>query len=360
MFTVGIEEEFHLVDPETRQISPEAERVLSNAGEDLLEPELQKSQVETGTAVCETLDEVRQELKRLRHDAAQAAESAGCRLAASGTHPMSDWRSVETFPKDAYLRVEQDYQQLAREQVVCGCHVHVGFDDPEDPIRVMNRVRPWLPVVLALSCNSPFWMGEPTGYCSYRNRIWHRWPTSGMPGSFQDRAEYERLVQTLLSTGSIDDPARIYWEVRPSNKFNTLEVRIADVCMNAEDSLLIAALIRALCQSCHAEDLKQVPVRMYRPELLQAAVWRAARFGMSSDLLDVVGEKTMPAWDLAARMMELIGEVLRDRGEEEQVAALLDGIRERGTGAARQTEVFERTGRLEDVVDLILAETARA
>ncbi|HEX2053519.1 MAG TPA: carboxylate-amine ligase [Actinomycetota bacterium] len=359
MFTVGIEEEFHIVDPETRQIAPDAERILSRVDGDVLEPELQKSQVETGTAVCETLDDVRQELKRLRHEASQAAEAAGRRLAASGTHPMSDWRTTETFPKHAYLLLERNYQQLAREQVVCGCHVHVGFDDPEDPIRVMNRVKPWLPLILALSSNSPFWMGEPTGYCSYRNRIWHRWPISGMPAIIRDRAEYENLLQTLLSTGSIDDPARIYWELRPSNKFNTLEVRIADVCMNVDDALLLAALIRALCESCYRQEEDGVPAREYRPELLQAAVWRAARFGTSGHLIDVLDERQVPAWDLISQMLDFVRPVLRHRGEDDLVVDLLGAIRTRGTGASRQSEVYERTGRLEDVVDLIIAETAR-
>ncbi|HVL51085.1 MAG TPA: YbdK family carboxylate-amine ligase, partial [Actinomycetota bacterium] len=289
--------------------------------------------------------------------AAEAARAAGRRIAATGTHPLSDWRTTATFPKVAYLRLERNYQQLAREQVVSGCHVHVGFDDPEDAIEVMNRVRAWLPSILALSANSPFWMGEITGYCSYRNRIWQRWPIAGMPGSFRNRSEYDALVKLLLATGSIDDPARIYWDVRPSNKFNTLEVRIADVCMNVEDSLLVAALIRALCQACHQQAREGVPADELRPELLQAAVWRAARYGGSDELIDVVGERSLPAGEMFSKLMEFVGPTLDQRGETQQVTDLLDQVRSRGTGASRQLEVYERTGRLEDVVDLIVAET---
>lgn len=360
MFTVGVEEEFHLVDPTTRQIAPDAEWVLGRAGSDRIEPELQKSQVETGTAVCETLADVREELKRARKDASDAAEGAGRQIAATGTHPISDWRSTEMFPKDAYLQLERNYQQLAREQVVCGCHVHVGMDDREEAIVVMNRVRCWLPTVLALSANSPFWMGEITGYCSYRNRIWQRWPTAGMPGTFKNRTEYDELVKALISTSSIDEPARIYWDVRPSNKFDTLEVRIADVCMNVEDSLLIAALIRGLCQACHRQAQEGVPSDEPRQEILQAAVWRAARYGESGKLLDAAGEVLVPAWEMLSNMMEFIGPVLRERGEWDEVTALLEQVRRRGTGASRQLAVYESTGRLEDVVDLIVAETAKA
>ncbi len=360
MFTLGVEEEFHLVDPKTRQIAPDAERVLSGAKTNRVEPELQKSQIETGTEVCETLDELRQELKRRRGEVAEAAGAVGRRIAASGTHPLSDWRSTQTFPKEAYVLVERNYQQLAREQVVCGCHVHVGFDDPEEAIEVMNRLRPWLPPILALSSNSPFWMGETTGYRSYRNRIWQRWPIAGIPGTFRNRLEYDTLVKTLLSTGSIDDPARIYWDVRASNKFNTLEVRIADACMDVDDSLLVAVLIRALCQTCHKQASDGAPADELRAELLQAAVWRAARYGVSNELLDVISERSLPAWEMLSKLLEFVGPVLESRGEWNEVSALMDQVRSRGTGASRQLKVYERTGRLEAVVDLVVAETAQA
>ena len=360
MFTVGVEEEFHLVDPNTRQIAPQAERALSRARSDQVEAELQKSQIETGSAVCETLDDVRRELKRLRREAAAAAEAAGTRIAAAGTHPLSDWHSTETFPKDQYLLVERSYQQLAREQVVCGCHVHVGFDDPEEAIEVMNRIPGWLPSILALSVNSPFWLGEVTGYQSYRNRIWQRWPTAGMPGTFRNRMEYDTLVKVLLSTGSIDDPARIYWDVRPSNRFNTLEVRIADVCLDLDDSLLVVALIRALCQTCAEQAREGIPADELRPELLRAAVWRAARYGDSGELIDAAAETSIPAWEMFSKLVRFVQPALESRGELDEVSGLMEQVRRRGTGASRQLAVYEQTGRLEDVVDLILAETTRS
>lgn len=359
IFTIGVEEEFHLVDPQTREIAPVSDRVLSHTDEDHLEPELQRSQVEIGSAVCESLEEVRRDVVRLRRAAAAAAEKSGQRIAATGTHPFSDWRRTEVFDKKAYLRLEEDYQQLTREQVLCGCHVHVGFDDKEDAIRVMNAVRPWLPALLAVSANSPFWMGESTGYHSFRNRMWQRWPTAGVPGTFRDRAEYDDLVDTLLETGSIDSPARIYWDIRPSRRFDTLEFRVADVCMNVDDAVLVASLSRALSQTCHDRIREgQVPTPV-RDELIYSAMWRAARHGDTGDLIDVTARRAMPAYELITSLLQFVRPALESRGEWDEIQRLIAQLRSRGTGASRQLAEFKRTGRMENVVDLILAETAR-
>lgn len=358
IFTIGVEEEFHLVDPETREIAPDADSVLSGyAGEDM-EAELQQSQVETGTCVCETLADVRKDLIRLRREAAAAAEKVGKRIAACGTHPFSDWRGTEVFKRDAYLRLEEDYQQLTREQVLSGCHVHVGIDDLNDAVEVMNRVRPWLPVVLALSANSPFWLREDTGYQSYRNRLWQRWPTAGIPGTFTSRTEYESLVEALLTTGSIDDPARIYWDIRPSDKFNTIEFRVADACSNLDDALLVAALVRAMSETCYREMQTGSEGTKVRDELIKSAIWRAARYGDTDSLIDPRAERLVPAHELVSSLLEVLRPVLEDRDEWDQVQGLVSQVRERGTGASRQLALFERTGRMEDVVDMILDETA--
>lgn len=323
-----------------------------------MEAELQQSQVETGTAVCETLDDVRKDLIRLRREAAAAAGKVGKRIAACGTHPFSDWHGTGVFQEDAYIRLEEDYQQLTREQVLSGCHVHVGIDDPDDAIEVMNRVRPWLPVVLALSVNSPFWLGEDTGYHSYRNRLWQRWPTAGIPGSFADRAEFDSLKEALLATRSIDDPARIYWDIRPSNKFNTIEFRVADACSNLDDALLVAALVRAMSETCYREMQAGSPGTKVRDELIRSAIWRAARYGDTDSLIDPRAKRLVPAHELVSSLLEIIRPVLEDRGEWDGVQGLVAQVRERGTGASRQLAVFRRSGRMEDVVDMILDETA--
>jgi carboxylate-amine ligase len=359
IFTIGVEEEFHLVDPQTREIAPVSDRVLSHTDDDHLEPELQQSQLEIGSAVCESLDEVRRDVVRLRREAAAAAEKSGKRIAATGSHPFSHWRRTEVFDKEAYLRLEEDYQQLTREQVVCGCHVHVGFDDKEDAIQVMNAVRPWLPAILALSANSPFWMGEATGYHSFRNRMWQRWPTAGVPGTFRDRAEYDELVDALLKTGSIDNPARIYWDIRPSKRFDTLEFRVADVCMNVDDAVLVASLFRALSQTFHERIGAGESPTPVRDELIHSAMWRAARYGDTGDLIDVMAQQAVPAHELISSLLQFVRPALESRGEWQEIQRLVGQIRSRGTGASRQLAEFERTGRMEAVVDLILAETAR-
>lgn len=234
----------------------------------------------------------------------------------------------------------------------------MGIDDPDDAIEVMNRVRPWLPVVLALSVNSPFWLGEDTGYHSYRNRLWQRWPTAGIPGFFANRAEFDSLKEALLATRSIDDPARIYWDIRPSNKFNTIEFRIADACSNLDDALLVAALVRAMSETCYREMKAGSPGTKVRDELIKSAIWRAARYGVTDSLIDPRAERLVPAYELVSSLLEVLRPVLEDRDEWHEVQGLVAQVHERGTGASRQLAQFKRSGRMEDVVDMILDETA--
>lgn len=262
-FTIGVEEEFLLVDAESRRLRPSAQEVLPSAEDAMgegeqVDKEFKLSQLETGTPVCHTLDELGEEIGRMRTKVAEAAERTGSRIAAAGTHPFSDWREEgsDVTPDQSYLGLERDYQRLAREKTICGCHIHVGISDAEAAIQVLNGVRPWLPAILAVSVNSPFWLGEDTGYGSYRTEIWRRWPTAGTPDPFASRADFDRLVDVLLQTGSIDDPARIHWDVRPSPQFPTLEFRVTDVCLTVDDALTVAALVRALVRRCNADALE--------------------------------------------------------------------------------------------------------
>ena len=360
MFTLGVEEEFFLIDPETRQLSPAVSDVLPRAKEvagDQVDHELQRAQIETGTEVCRTLEELRAELARLRCGVAKSAESVGKAIGASGTHPFADWRSTGVTPEAAYLKLERDYQQIAREQIVCGCHIHVGMPDREQAIQVLNRVRPWLSPILALSVNSPFWEGVDTGYDSYRTEVWRRWPMSGTAHLFRSRAEYEELVRTLMSTGSIDDPARIYWDVRLSAKFDTLEFRVTDVCMTIDEAVMIAALVRGLARTCHRQMLDGVPAPDPRPELLRAATWRAARYGVQADLIDIGRRVSVPALEMVRNLLDLLEPALAGHGESEEVASLVGRTLSRGTGASRQRRAFSQRERMEDVVDLVIAET---
>ncbi len=324
-----------------------------------MDQEFKLSQVETGTSVCRTLDELSDELARLRATIAAAAERAGARVAAAGTHPFSHWSEEghQVTPDEAYRGLERDYQRLAREKTICGCHVHVGIDDPEAAIQVMNRVRPWLSTLLALSVNSPFWLGEDTGYGSFRTEIWWRWPTAGTPEPFASRGEYDRFVDVLLRTGSIDDRARLHWDVRPSPRYPTLEFRVTDVCLTVDDAVAVAGLVRGLVRTCFAQALNDEPAPNPRAQLVRMAMWRAERYGLEGTLVDVLGEQAVPAGEMVENLLGFVRPALEEHDEWEVVSGLVHQVVEGGTGAARQRRAFERGGRIEDVVDFVVDAT---
>ena len=360
-FTLGVEEEYLVVDPDTRAPRVDGDRLLAAARAglgDRVSPELQASQLEVSTAVSQTLAEVRADLEGLRRELSAALAPEGACIAATGSHPFASWRDSRITEKEAYLRLERDYQQLAREQLICGCHVHVGIADPEVAIRVLNRVRPWLSPLVALAANSPFWSGADTGYASFRTEVWRRWPMAGTPAAFADRAEYDRLVETLLATGSIDEPARLYFDVRPSARYPTLEFRVTDVCLTVDEAVMVAGLIRALCRTGHRDWVAGRPVPDIRPELLRAATWRAARYGLDGDLLDAAAGRTGTAAEVVGDLLAYVRPALEEAGEWEEIAGLVERTMASGTGAARQRRAFAAAGRLEDVVDAVIAETA--
>ena len=337
------------------RVLPAAEPALGER----VQPELYRSMVEMNTPVCSTLAEVREAVRGSRRSLTEAAGRQGLRIAAAGTHPFSHWRDQRVSDKPRYRNLAEDYQQVFREQVVFGCHVHVGIDDREAAILTMNRVRPWLPVLAALTVNSPYWLGGDTGYASYRTEIWNRWPTAGMPQAFASRAEYDALVETLVATGSVREPTKLYWDVRPSTRQETLEFRVADVCMDVEEAVLVAGLVRALAFTCLQDALADKPDPAPRPELLRAAKWRAARHGLAADLVDVLGGQARPATEMVQRFLAAIRPGLEAAGDLEEVTELVRATIARGTGAARQRAAFQRAGDLESVVDLVISETAR-
>lgn len=357
--TVGVEEEFHLVDAESGELRPAGPEVLAAAEaiEDEVEPELQRSQVEAGTPPLHALADVRAELVRLRRELAKAAADVGCRLAATGTHP-SAYRPAEVFTEtERYSAIADAFGTVARQQTVCGCHVHVAVPDEELRIRVLNRVRPWLPVLLALSANSPFWNGEETGYASYRSQVWTRWPTAGTPWVFESRAEYDALGAALVRSGVVLDAGMFYFDVRPSARYETLEFRVADVSLDVDGAVLLAGLIRALVVTCAEASRREQPYDRVRPELLRVAQWRAARSGLTGELVDLRTGHPMPAWELVDDFVRLLRPALVSAGDEAEIAGLLDNLRRRGTGAERQRAAYRRRNSLADVVRLIVIAT---
>ena len=362
LFTIGVEEEYQIINRNTRGLQPRAVRILLEAQAAVgnqVTPELYLSQIEIGTHVCHTLSDLRAELVRLRRELIAAAEKEGNWIAAAGTHPFSHWHDQEITPKARYIEIAQDYQQLAREQLIFGCHVHVGISDREAAIQVMNRVRPWLSVLLALASNSPFWLGTDTGYSSFRTEIWRRWPMAGTPQVFHSRAEFDALVQSLVATESIEDGTKIYWDVRPSARFETLEFRVTDVCMTVDEAVMVASLARALARTCYAQASRDEEVQYVRPELLRAAKWRAARYGLDADLVDVEAESAVLAREMVEKLLNFLRPSLEEHGEWEETRRLVLETLERGSGAARQREDYARNGSLEEVVDSIVAETGK-
>ena len=361
-YTLGVEEEYQIVDPETRELRSRGGRVVEKArreaGEGNVAAELMESQVEAVSGVCRTLAEVRAELSRLRRAVIMAAGEEA-RIAAASTHPFSHWREQVVTPKERYRVLMEAYQQLAQEQLVFGFHVHVGIKDRESAVRVMNRLRVWLAPLLALSANSPFWLGEDSGYASYRTQVWGRFPVSGPPGIFVSRAEHDALVEALVRTETVEDATKIYWDARLPEKTETIEVRVADVCPTVDGAVMLAGLSRALVRTCFERDGRDEPYPAARPELLRAAHWRASRHGLEGELVDVEEERIVPAGYGIQKLLDFVRPALEDLGDWDEISGIVRETLGRGNGATRQRAVFRRTGSLEAVVDMLIDETAR-
>jgi len=361
-FTIGVEEEYQIIDPDSRQLSPSALPILERAKHILgerVQPELRLSQIEIGTPVCHTLPEVRGHLQRLRREVMSAAQQEGKQIASAGTHPFSHWKEQPVTPKERYQDLASDYQQLTREQTICGCHVHVGLQDRDIAIQVMNRARVWLAPLLALSASSPFWLDEDTGYASFRTEIWGRWPISGPPQPFTSLQEHADLAQALIAIGAIEDTTKIYWDLRLSERFSTIETRVADACMTIDDAVMLAGLTRAIIRTCYEQVLQQVDFTPVRQEVLRVAQWRAARYGLSEKLVDLSSPQLIPAQDLIEKLLQFTKEALDATGDWEEVSSLARQTIQRGNSATRQREVYQSTGSMKSVVDFLVTETAR-
>lgn len=359
-FTIGVEEEYFVVDADTRALRPRGDQVLSAARPQLgqlVEPEMNRAQVETSTPVSDTLDEIETHLRRLRGALMAAAEESDSHIVALGTHPFSEWLGQQTTPKRRYEELDDTYQQLAWEQLVCGCHVHVAVDDAEMAIQVMNHTRPWLPVLRALTTNSPFWQGVDTGYASYRMTLFDRWPTAGTPPLLAGRAAYDDIVASLVSTDTIPDASKLYWDVRPSVQYPTLEFRVADVCLTVDEAVMIAGLVRALVRTSAAAIERGMPPAEPTQDLLRAARWRASRFGVDDTLVDVHARTARPADEVVGLLLGHIEDDLRDHDEWDAVIPVAKAVVARGPGSSRQRAALAAGGDFTSVVDAAVKET---
>ena len=356
--TLGVEEELHVVDLVTRELVPRAPEVLRRLDPDHFSAELHRSVVETNTPVSATLDELRDGIVGRRRAAIGVAESLGLGLVATGTVPLVDLESLPVTPTSRYRRMLDDYQLLAREQLICGAQVHVGVPDRDEAVSIAQRVAPALPVLLALSASSPFWMGEDSGYASVRSLVWLRWPTAGDPGVLRSAAEFDALVADLIASGTIADPKMVYFDVRPSAHLPTVELRVTDSSPDADTVVLLAGLFRGLVLRASQAYRAGEPLTPTTPPLHRAAMWRAARSGLEGDLLDLPRSPApVPA---AVAVEHLVGELrpqLEELGDWEQVFDLSVQALSRGSSAARQRRALARRGRISDVVDLAIADT---
>lgn len=365
--SVGVEEELLLVEPGTGQPLAVAETALrtmdderrgsahEEAGESL-EFELQRQQLETNTKPCLGLSELGEELRRGRSLAAAAAGRAGARVTALATSPVHV--EPQLVRKGRYLRMAHAFGLIAYEQLTCGCHVHVSVSSPDEGVAVLDRIRPWLPVLLALSANSPFWQGQDSAYASFRYQAWNRWPSAGPTDAFGSVEAYRRTVKQMISTGTLLDAGMVYFDARLSEHYPTVEIRVADVCLYADDAVLIAALARALVETEARHWRAGLPVPAHRVEMLRLATWRASRSGLDDVLLSPRTGQPEPAPVVANALLEHVRDALDEAGDLAMAADLLGAVLARGNGAAFQRNAC-RDGSLANVIESTATITAR-
>ena len=345
--TFGIEEEFHLVDPVTFELTPSPDLCAAALRREVgprIHAEIATTQLETASGICESLDELRAELVRSRTDAAAAAAAAGVAVLPTSTHPFGGWQQQVITPAPRYQAMVDRWAGLASQQDICGCHVHVGVPDLATAVAVMDRARPYLPVLLAMTGSSPFHDGVDTGYDSYRTLWWSRWPTTGPPEYLGSPERFEEVVAGLVASGVIADRSHLYWDVRPSYHLPTVEFRLADVCTHVDDAVLHAALVRSLVRVLAGRAERGEPCPQPRAELLRAARWRAARHGIGGQLFDPVLCAAVDARLAVRRLMAELEHDLRGRDEWTEVSELVAQLFSRGTSAARQRLIWLRTG----------------
>jgi carboxylate-amine ligase len=358
--TLGIEEEYQIIDPETRELTSYITEILS--GDHLVlgevKPELHQSMVEIGTKVCATPADVRAELVRLRRHVMELAGKKGLVIAAAGTHPFSSWLTQEITPLERYMGVRQDLADLAQQLLIFGTHVHIGIEDRDFLIDAMNVARYFVPHVLTLSTSSPFWMGRETGLKSYRSIIFRNFPRTGIPPVLESGTTYAALVDTLVRTGCIPNASKIWWDIRPNHSYPTLEFRVCDVCTRVDEAVCVAAILQAIVAKLWKLRRDNMTFRVYPTALIEENKWRAVRYGLDGRLVDLGKDQELPARALVRELLEwFVDDVLDELGSRKEVEYAFR-ILDHGTGADRQIARFRETGDLKAVVDQIVSETA--
>src|SRR2546427_6410386 len=358
-FTLGIEEEFAIIDPETRELRSHIQEILEYGKvilKEQIKPEMHQSVVELGTEICQSIVDARAHVIELRSRLAELAGRSGLKIASVGTHPFSHWRDQLITQGERYREIVKDMQQLARANLIFGLHVHVGIPDREVAIHVMNQARYFLPHIYALSVNSPFWVGQDTGLKGYRLKVFERFPRTGIPDAFESLSEYEDYCKLLGKTGCVDNAKKIWWDIRLHPVFDTLEVRVCDAQSRVDDTLAVAALIQAVIAKLYKLLQRNTTFRVYRRRLLDENRWRASRYGIDGKLIDFGKESEVDMRSLLGELLEFVSTEVHELGSQREMAHIERIMRE-GTGADRQLAAFARTNDMKAVVDQIVAET---
>ncbi len=358
-FTLGIEEEFQIVDPHTRELRSHVSEFLEEGkmilGEQI-KPEMIQSMIEVGTGICRNIQEARVDITRLRGIISGRARKTGLEIVAASTHPISRWQDQKIYEDERYELLVEELQTVARSLLIFGLHVHVGIADPERAIHIMNAARYFLPHVLALSTSSPFWMGHNTGLKSYRSEVFKQFPRTDIPDYYDSHASFQRYIDLLVKTGCIDNGKKIWWDVRPHPFFPTLEFRICDIPTRVDDTIAIAALFQAIVAKLNKLIDKNLGFRLYRRALIQENKWRAVRYGLDGKMIDFGKQKEVPFRDLILELLEFVDDMLDELGSRKEVEHI-HTILERGTSADEQLQVYRETNDLKAVVDRLIERT---
>jgi carboxylate-amine ligase len=358
-FTLGIEEEFQIVDPKTRELRSHVSEFLEEGkmllGEQI-KPEMIQSMIEVGTGICKNIQEARADISRLRAIISGLARKTGLEIVAASTHPISRWQDQKIFDDERYTLLVEELQTVARSLLIFGLHVHVGIADPERAIHIMNAARYFLPHVLALSTSSPFWVGHETGLKSYRSEVFKQFPRTDIPDHYDSHASFQRYVDLLVKTGCIDNGKKIWWDVRPHPFFPTLEFRICDIPTSVDDTIAIAALFQAIVAKLNKLIDKNLGFRLYRRALIQENKWRAVRWGLQGKMIDFGKQKEVPVRDLILELLEFIDDVIDELDSRKEIEHI-HTILERGTSADEQLDIYHQTNDLKAVVDRLIQRT---
>ncbi len=355
-FTLGIEEEFQIVDPQTRELRSHVSEFLEEGkmllGEQI-KPEMIQSMVEVGTGICNNIQEARADITRLRSIISGLAAKTGLRIVAASTHPFSRWQDQKIYEDERYELLVEELQSVARSLLIFGLHVHVGVADPERRIHIMNAARYFLPHVLALTTSSPFWMGHNTGLKSYRSEIFKKFPRTDIPDHFDSYGSFQRYVDLLVKTGCVNDGKKIWWDLRPHPVFPTLEFRICDIPTRVDDTVAIAALFQAIVAKLTKLIDQNLGFRLYRRMLIQENKWRAVRWGLGGKMIDFGKQKEVPTRDLVLELLDFVDDVVDELGSRKEIERI-HTILARGTSAEEQLHVFNEAKDLNAVVDRLI------